>query len=177
MVIQAQAAELLLEHDGLAADQAMAAVEQTGRHALSDMRHLLGVLRHPDAPAPRAPQPGVGQVYALVEEGRTSGRTIELIVEGDPGPLSTSIDLAVYRILEEALDGSRPDTTHIHLRFTDTSIELDVRAPGRHDAGLWPTLAMRERAALCRGSIGTSTIEGSRRLTVSLPRRAEEVLA
>jgi signal transduction histidine kinase len=88
MVIQAEAAELMLDGDLFAADQAMAAVEQTGRDALADMRRVLGVLRHVGESPSLAPQPGVGQMYALVEAARADGRVIELTVEGETGPVA-----------------------------------------------------------------------------------------
>jgi signal transduction histidine kinase len=92
MVIQAEAAELLLDDDFRAADEAMAAVERTGRDALSDMRRMLGVLRQSGDATPLAPQPGVGELYGLVEAARTKRQGIELSVEGEPGPLPSTCE-------------------------------------------------------------------------------------
>ena len=113
MVVQAEAAQLLLNEDLERADEVMAAVEDTGREALAEMRRILGVLRHSDDGPDLAPQPGVGQVHALVESARGDARRIELSVEGEPGPLPASVDLGVYRILEEALAGSGDDTAQL----------------------------------------------------------------
>jgi signal transduction histidine kinase len=74
MVLQAEAAELLLGTDLAAADRAMLAVERTGRSALTDMRRMLGGLREVEASPLLAPQPGVGQVYALIETARAAGQ-------------------------------------------------------------------------------------------------------
>jgi len=102
MVIQAEAAKRMLDQSPAAADEAMLAIEETGREALSEMRRILGVLRRSgEDPAVLAPQPGVGQLHALVESARTNGGSIELHVHGEPGPLPFAVDLAVYRILEE----------------------------------------------------------------------------
>ena len=111
MVVQTEAAGRLLDLDLQKADEAMAAVEETGREALAEMRRILGVLRRGDDAAELAPQPGVGQIHALVEGARQDGRRIELHVEGEPGPLPASVDLGVYRVLEEALgvDGADAD--------------------------------------------------------------------
>ncbi|MGO8994418.1 MAG: sensor histidine kinase [Polyangiaceae bacterium] len=177
MVIQAEAAELLLEADAVAADRAMAAVEQSGRDALADMRRMLGVLRHTEALAPLTPQPGIGQLYALVDAARANGRSIELSVEGEPGPLPASVDLAVYRLVEEALETNGTGHTHIQLRFTDGGVELEITAPGSDIAPQWPTLAMRERAAICAGTVNSHALQHSRQLSVNLPRRFEEALA
>ena len=81
----------------------METIEQTGREALAEMRRILGVLRHPDERGERTPRPGVDQIYTLIQRARTRGQQIELNVDGDPGTLTAGLDLAIYRILEEAL--------------------------------------------------------------------------
>ena len=180
MVVQAEAAALLLDADLRAADVAMAAVEHTGRDALSDMRRVLGVLRHSgDAPA-LAPQPGVGQLYALVEQARTSGRRIELRVEGEPGPLTASADLAIYRILEEALAGTAvaaAQRVDLRLRFARDDVELELAASGLSGSPPWPTLAMRERATICDGMVQSDSEANAWRLVVRLPRHFDEAIA
>jgi signal transduction histidine kinase len=176
MVVQAEAAALLLERDAVAADRAMAAVEQTGRSALSGMRQVLGVL-HADDSAPLAPQPGVGQLYALVEAERAAGRSIELSVEGEPGPLPASVDLGIYRVLADALGSGFSERLTVRLRFTEGSIELDVFASGAAALPPWPTLATTERATTCRGTVRGYTVPDGSRLSVSLPRHLEEVFA
>lgn len=176
MVIQAGAAELLLAHDPSAADRAMAAVEQTGRDALSDMRRALGVLRHAGEAPSLAPQPGVGQVYALVEASRTGGRTIELSVEGEPGPLPASVDLGIYRILEEALCDSFGEVG-VQVRFCEDHVELEVLVAGLDRSVQWPALAMDERVSVCNGEIDSVELAHGCRLRVSLPRELENVFA
>jgi signal transduction histidine kinase len=126
----------------------MAAVEEAGREALSEMRRIPGVLRRGDEAAERAPQPGVGQIHGLVARVREQRREVELEVDGDPGPLPASIDLGVYRILEEALASTGAGPPDVRLTLAQRDVELDVSAHGAPAAG-WPTLAMRERVALC----------------------------
>lgn len=172
MVVETEVAERLLDSDLDGADAAMAAVEQAGRQALSEMRRILGVLRRPDAPAELAPQPGVGQIHRLVERARESGREVEFAVHGDPGPLPASVDLGLYRILEEALAAATPGRLEVRLDFAPGGVELEVSFPGAATAG-WPTLAMRERVALCAGELH---LDGER-LRVRLPRMLEGALA
>jgi signal transduction histidine kinase len=176
MVVQAEAAELLLDGDLAPADKAMAAVEQTGREALSEMRRLLGVLRHAGEEPVLAPQPGVGQVYALIEAARAGGRSVELRVEGEPGPLPASVDLGVYRILEDAL-ASSADAVAVTLRFGEHAVELEVFTPSPKTSAPWPTLAMRERVAICDGTLRSDATTQERRLLATLPRAFEEVFA
>jgi hypothetical protein len=136
------------------------------------MRRILGVLRRVDDAAGRAPQPGVGQIHGLVEQARDQRRQVELEVDGDPGPLPASIDLGVYRILEEALASTAAGPLEVRLTFAERDVELDVTSQSP-PAASWPTLAMRERVALCDGEVEAD--QG--RLRVRLPRAFEEVPA
>ena len=172
MVVQTEAAQHLLLEDLDRADAAMAAVEDAGRETLSEMRRILGVLGRVDEAAELAPQPGVGQIHGLVERAREQRRQVELEVDGDPGPLPASIDLGVYRILEEALASTGAGPLEVRLTFAERDLELDVTSHSI-PAASWPTLAMRERVALCNGELEAD--EG--RLRVRLPLTFEEVLA
>ncbi len=171
MIVQSQAAQRLLDQDPDQADAAMERIEATGRHALDEMRRLLGVLRHSEDRADLAPQPGVGQIPALVEKMRETQPGVALHVEGKPGPLPASVDLAVYRLLAEALSTvtGTPTPVDILLRFGPEDITLAVTASQtvRLD---WPTIAMRERVALCQGAIDVDTLPGTgERLVIHLP--------
>jgi hypothetical protein len=155
----------------------MAAIEQTGRDALADMRRMLGVLRHSQETPSLAPQPGVGQVYALVEAARGRGGFVELSADGDPGPLPASVDLGIYRMLEETLAAEGLERGVVRLRFRDDEVELELIAQGLDDSTPWPTLAMRERAAICQGTIHGESGSAARRLVVTMPRRLAQVFA
>jgi signal transduction histidine kinase len=178
MIVQAQAAQRLLDDDPRLADAAMATVEDAGRQALEEMRRILGVLRHGEDNAELAPQPGIGQISALVEQIRGQQRDVALRVEGEPGPLPTSVDLGTYRILEEALAAAgASESLTIALRFDVHEIELAVSLSGRAPLD-WPTFTMRERAALCEGSVEVEAApDGGECLTLRLPRTFDEVRA
>jgi len=178
MIVQTQTAQRLLDARPEEADAAMATIEETGRQALADMRRILGVLRRSDDTADLAPQPGVGQIPALVERLRSVRRPIVLHVDGSPGPMPASVDLGVYRILEEALvggvDGTEP--IEVALRFGADDVELSVTSPRRMHLE-WPTTAMRERAALCQGTAAVESVVGTgERLVVRLPRVFDEAV-
>jgi signal transduction histidine kinase len=104
--IQAGAARLVLDADPhpTRAREAVAAIEATANHAMAEMRRALGILRatEPSGVA-LAPLPGLRQLPALLDQLRSAGLPVELIVEGTPKPLATSIDLSLYRIVQEAL--------------------------------------------------------------------------
>jgi signal transduction histidine kinase len=179
MIVQTQTAQRLLDDHPDEADAAMATIEDTGRQALADMRRILGVLRRSDDETDLAPQPGVGQIPALVERLRSAQHPVLLHVEGAPGPMPASVDLGVYRILEEALAGvvDHADPVEVVLRFGADDIELSVTSSGRAHLE-WPTSAMRERAALCQGTAAVESIAGpGERLVVRLPRVFDEAVA
>ena len=173
MVVQTEAAGRLLDDDPGRADTAMASVEDTGRQALAEMRRILGVLRHADEQAELVPQPGVGQVHSLIERARGQRRRIELDVQGEPGPLPASVDLCVYRVLEDALAGTAD--ARVTLRYAEHDIELDVTS-AHATSHAWPTTAMRERCDLCGGEIEAEHNDNDVALRARLPRAFEEAL-
>jgi signal transduction histidine kinase len=179
MIVQTQAAQRLLVKVPGEADAAMAIVEDTGRQALTEMRRILGVLRRTDDKPDLSPAPGVGQIPALVERARQAQRLVTLNVEGEPGPLPASVDLGVYRILEDALANADESdgAVDIVLHFGADDVELEMTSHGgaRLD---WPSIAVRERVALCQGVVDVEIVQGvGERLVVRLPRVFEGAFA
>jgi signal transduction histidine kinase len=168
MIVQADAVQRLLQDELEPADEAMAVIEETGRAALNEMRLILGVLRRADQPADLAPQPGIGQIPALVDGTRTAQRHVTLRVEGEPGPLPASIDLGMYRILQDAVTITDTATLEVALRFGHDSVDLRVTSKGRRID--WPTVAIRERVALCEGELQVLTAGDDETLVCRLPR-------
>jgi signal transduction histidine kinase len=179
MVVQTDAAQRLLDIDAARADEAMASIEEAGRKTLAEMRRVLGVLRDGDEAAELSPQPGVGQIHALIEAVRDR-LPVELHVEGEPDSLPASVNLGLYRILEDALTSAGEDTTHpteVTLRFGEHDVELTVSTAGVASLS-WPTPAMRERVALCEGEIEVGiTPSAGERMVVRLPRAFAGALA
>ena len=180
MVVQAGAARGMLGAEPANADTAMSAVEHTGRQALSEMRRILGVLRHAQDEAPLEPRPGVQQIYTLIQRAREAGQPVELSVDGEPGTLSAAVDLGIYRILEEALASARRQPkglVGVVLRFGDDDLELQLTAQCDGPSA-WPTDAMRERAALCGGALHRDDHSDTGwQLTARLPRELQGALA
>jgi signal transduction histidine kinase len=175
MVVQTAAAQRLLDHSPEAAEEAMAAIELAGRDALTEMRRVLGVLRRAGDAAELAPQPGLGQLHNLIEQARAGGSDVELRVHGHPGPLPASVDLGIYRLIEEALAGT-VGAARVQLVF-GPDVRLEITAAGEAVRS-WPTLAMHERVGLCRGLLTVEPdAEAGRRLTVRLPRAFEGAAA
>jgi signal transduction histidine kinase len=180
MVIQAEAARGRLDRDPVRADAAMGAIEDTGRQVLAEMRRILGVLRHAEHVGEREPQPGVAQIYTLIQRARERGQPVELSVDGEPGTLPAGVDLGIYRILEDALHSVHQQsgsTVGVALRFGEQDLELRLTARCVGPSG-WPTEVMRERVVLCGGQLhAEAPDENGWQFAVRVPRGLQGALA
>jgi signal transduction histidine kinase len=187
MVVQAGGARRILERDPQRAEEAAARIERTGREALAEMRRLLGVLQPEERPATREPQPGLAGLEALVERSRAAGLDVDLRVEGERPELPGGLDLAAYRVVQEALTnclrhagGARAEVT---VRYGDDALELEIADRGagpidRDDGGRGHGLVgMRERVRLYDGELEAGPRPGGGfRVRARMPLRAGEAL-
>jgi signal transduction histidine kinase len=160
MTVQAGAARLLLDEDPPRARESLIAVEETGRQALGEMRRLLGILRGDEHETDLAPQPGIADIGALVEQVRAAGLPVDVVVEGQLTALSPGVDLAAYRVVQEALTNALKHAgaarAHVSIRYGATSLELAVtnngtaRENGRRRGG-HGLIGLRERVTLYGG--------------------------
>jgi signal transduction histidine kinase len=103
MTVQAGAAKAVAAQDPEGALRAMGAVEDAGRQALDELRHLLGVLRPETDLDGLGPQPGLADLPRLVEQTRGAGLDVSLATDGVSAGLPARVDLFAYRIVQEAL--------------------------------------------------------------------------
>ncbi|PAZ13468.1 histidine kinase [Streptomyces sp. SA15] len=189
MTVQAGAARMVAAEDPQGALEAMAAVEEAGRQALDELRHLLGVLRPDSERDGLGPQPGLADLPRLVAEVREAGLDVS-VTNGIRGPVPARVDLSAYRIVQEALTNvlkhSGPRThTHVHLREESDGLTIEVLDDG-HGATVQSMPAahkgppghgivgMRERAHLLGGSLDAEPRPGGGfRLTARLPVKGE----
>jgi signal transduction histidine kinase len=148
----------------------MSSVETTAHHVLDDMRRVLGILRDPSRSLDLAPLPGVADLGSL---RGPDGRSLALAIHGEAHNLPASLDLAVYRLVQSALDSAteRPATEalDVTIRFVAARVEVELSITGSVCVA-WPTVSMREWAALCDGQIGTtSTGPAGELLAVVIP--------
>ena len=159
MVVQAGAARRMVATKPERTTEALAAIETTGRNALDEMRHLLGVLRAAAGPAELAPQPSLTELRALA--AADPDLPVAVSVEGEPVPLPAVVDLQAYRIVQEALTNVRkhagPAHATVRVRYGVDAIELHVDDDGRGASAVYGggngLVGMRERAALCGGEL------------------------
>ncbi|UNZ21250.1 sensor histidine kinase [Streptomyces sp. 891-h] len=189
MTVQAGAARMVAAEDPQGALEAMTAVEEAGRQALDELRHLLGVLRPQAERGGLVPQAGLADLPRLLAEVREAG--LDVSVTNDVrGPLPARVDLSAYRIVQEALTNvlkhSGPGTrTEVRLRDDGDGITIEVQDDG-HGAGVPSVSAaheslpghgivgMRERAVLLGGSLDARPRPGGGfRLTAHLPTEGE----
>jgi signal transduction histidine kinase len=127
-----------------------ASIEHQGREALNEMRGLLGALRSDERDT--APQPTLADLETLLARARRSGTAVELIASGERRPLPPGVELAVYRVIQYALE-ALPGTAHIGLRYLPGAIELEISGPLAAGSGAETALAAaRERATAHGGS-------------------------
>lgn len=163
MVVQAEAAEAMLEVDPQRAQRPLSAVQDTGREALTDLRRMLGALRATDEGAPSlAPQPGLAGLDALAEHVRDAGLPVEVRIEGEPRPLPAGIDLSAFRIVQEGLTNvlkhAGPARAEVLVRYDPDAVNLEVTDDGRgsggdRENGGHGLVGMRERVAVYGGEL------------------------
>jgi signal transduction histidine kinase len=161
MVVQAGAAERVIAREPARAEEAMRAVQDTGRQALSEMAHLLGILREDGEELGFVPQPGISDLPALVAQTRSAGLPVELHIEGEQHPVPAGVELSLFRIVQEALTNARKHAGPAHatvlLRYGPDAIEAVVSDDGHGSAngsgGGHGLVGMRERARLYGGAL------------------------
>jgi signal transduction histidine kinase len=159
------------------------AIAATARDALTETRRLLGVLREDvEGDAERAPQPGLDQLGELVDTARDAGSNVRLILQGKVVALPAGIDLAGYRVVQEALTNARRHAPgadiDVEVSYEENVVRLRVRdhGPGPADdmmAG-HGIVGMRDRATIAGGTFEFGAAEGGGFVVeVSLPTDGE----
>ncbi|MEV0349241.1 histidine kinase [Nonomuraea sp. NPDC050680] len=187
MVIQAGAARSVMDAEPEQSKQALLAIESGGRAAMAELRHVMGLLAGPggerlDGPSDGLePQPGLDQLDGLVERVRAAGVPVR-VAASPPGPLPPGIDLAAYRVVQEALTntikhapGAAASVTIGHdgdwleIEVTDTG---GTRGAGPRAGGGRGLIGLRERLAVYGGTLDAGrTAEAGFRLKARVPWR------
>ncbi|MGW3096861.1 sensor histidine kinase [Streptomyces sp. NPDC001102] len=182
MVVQTIAADRVQDRDRDKAHELHGAIEETGRATVTELRHLLDVLRTdeegPGDPSREPPQPTVEALPALVDSVRAAGLRVDFSTSGEPVELPAGSHLSVYRIAQEALTNTlkhagrtrtaltlawEPERERLTVRLCDDGPASDgepVRPPvAAHGTG-HGLVGMRERVGAVGGSLHTGSRPG-----------------
>ncbi|MFF9764202.1 sensor histidine kinase [Streptomyces sp. NRRL F-2305] len=189
MVIQAGAARKIMETSPEQAGEALLAVEAGGRAAMTELRHVMGLLTMADegegtgadpagTEAVPAPQPGLDQLETLVGRVRDAGLPVDLTVAGPPRPLPPGLELAAYRVVQEALTNTVKHasgaTAAVTVAYGPDRLRVEVTDTGGHPSapagsgrGL---IGLRERLAVYDGTLTTGRrLTGGYRVEALIP--------
>ncbi|MFE6162738.1 sensor histidine kinase [Streptomyces sp. NPDC056486] len=178
--VQAGVGLALLDSDPEQARTALTTIKAASKEALGEVRQVLDTLRTP-GDAPRAPAPGLDRLPELVQQAASTGLTVDVDTRGRCKKLAPGVDLAAFRIVQEALtnvvrhSGSRHARVLVRYEAAALTLRVDDDGPatGADAGGSGNGLAgMRERAAALNGTIEAgSRPDGGFRVTAVLPTR------
>jgi signal transduction histidine kinase len=181
MVVQSGAARRLVERDPERAAEVAELVRQTGREALTELRHLFGPVRRGQGEDLSGP-PSLTRVEGLVERARAAGLAVTLTIDGEPVELPTGVDLTAYRVVQEALTNTLKHAGETHasvaIAYEPGQVVVSVRDHGEGEAqaaeesGGHGLVGMRERVTLYGGTLEAGPCDdGGFSVRASLPIR------
>ena len=165
--VQANTSLHLMDRQPDLARSALTTINEVSKQALVELRTVLGVLRAVDESEPRAPAPGLARLGDLADTAAAAGLAVRVEQSGQRAPLPADVDLAAYRIVQEALTNSarhsNGTSATIRIAYREDALVIEVyddgapRLPGRppvqaHGAGTGIT-GMTERAAALGGTL------------------------
>jgi len=178
--VQAGVALHLIDEQPEQARTALTAIKQVSKDALGELRSVLDVLRQGDESAPRSPTPSLAGLDELVDRAGSAGLTVRVEILGRPRPLPASVDLAAFRIVQEALTNVTrhvgPAAATVRIGYADTELTVQID----DDGGTWALVGgarprdraaelpsggsglrgMRERAAAVGGQVSAGPRDG-----------------
>jgi signal transduction histidine kinase len=140
------------------AEEPLRTIQEVGRSALVDMKHLLGVLRASDQDGGLAPQPDLADLGTLVEQLSSAGLPVSLETQGDLGTCPAGVGTSAYRVVREALTNTLrhagPTRARVLVRREASALCIEVTDDGTStndgDPG-YGLMGMRERVAAFGG--------------------------
>ena len=170
VAVQAGVGRYVIDTDPAEAASALAAIETTSRTALREMRQLLGILRD-GAPGEMLAAPGLEDIPELA---RRAGLRVDVAVRGTPRQLPAGMDLAAFRIVQEALTNvvkhSGTDCGRVEVTYSADAVAVEVTddgaggtapdGPGDGNGRGHGLTGMRERVALYGGEFSAGPLPG-----------------
>lgn len=134
ITVQAGVGRHVLDAQPQQAGSALAVIETTGREALQELRQLLGVLREDGGDAARAPAPRIADLDDVVRRVRQAGTAVDLDIRGTRRALPAGVEVAAYRIVQEALTNvvkhARTDHCRVRLVYAPDALNIEVTDDG-----------------------------------------------
>jgi signal transduction histidine kinase len=182
ILVQAGAARLLQERDPERSRAALETLEDVARDTLDEIDALVRALREDeDSAAAMAPLPGIDALETLTARHRATGLDVTTHVHGQRTPLPRSVDLAAYRIVQEALTNAARHGTgpaDVEVAYGAQALDLTITNPangnGAKPSGGHGLVGMRERATLLGGSLEAGQVDSAFRVHARLPCTREE---
>ncbi len=165
VVVQAAAAQRVLDNDPQAARTSLGAIENIGRESVNEMRRMLGILRNVDADGEREPQPAITDFGELVQRANDAGVETTMEIVGQTRPAPPGVELTGYRVIQEALTNvvrhaGRPVAAEVAVTYAPTGIEVRVTDDGLGAAASTDSagsglglVGMRERVEIYDGDL------------------------
>ena len=177
VVLQAGAADQVLDQDPGKTREALRLIRATGQEAITELGTLVGLIRD-EQPLDRDPQPTLREVERLVATTRSAGLAVTVQTEGQPRDLPPSVELNAYRVIQEGLTNALKHapgaTVRVILRYHPDGLDVEVRDNGAGtEAGPGTRrglIGLRERAAVFGGQFEAGRDpEGGWKLRASFP--------
>ncbi|MGN9843999.1 sensor histidine kinase [Nonomuraea sp. H19] len=189
MVIQAGAARKVMDAEPEESKRALLAIEASGRAAMGELRHVMGLLSGSDSGRPDGsgeglePQPGLDRLDALVDRVRAAGIGVSVAMSPPPDPLPPGVDLTAYRVVQEALTNTIKHAAHAEASVTighsGDWLEIEVADTGgaqrnsSRTGGGRGLIGLRERLAVYGGTLDAGRRPGGGyRVKARVPWRA-----
>lgn len=154
MVVQAEGGAVIAGRDPGKAETTFDAIGAAGKQALTEMRRLLGVLKQ-EGPAELAPQPGPGEIPALIDGVRAAGLEVRFTETGEQPAVSDAVGLTAYRLVQEALTNclrhSGATAVEVTIDYAAETITLAITDDG-HAKAPAPALTDSRKVAADGGS-------------------------
>jgi signal transduction histidine kinase len=185
IAVQAGVGMTVIDSDPEEARRAFENISRTSRSSLAEIRGVLGMVRNASGAPTYTPAPGLGDVRRLAQEMTAAGLEVDVTVDGDIRGVPPGVELAAYRIVQEALTNT---LRHAHAHRARVRLDgakgllcIEVVDDGRgasggQNGGGHGLVGMRERAAVYGGSLDAGPAAGGGfRVTARLPYDAERV--
>ncbi len=152
--VQAGVALHLMDKQPEQARVALSVIKNASKDALRELRSVLDVLRQVNEEPPRSPSPGLASLRDLVSRASEAGLQVHTEVSGDLKGLPASVDLAAFRIVQEALTNvmrhSGQTTSSVHVTCNEQELMLQID----NDAGKAGKEGSRDGIGLGQGILG-----------------------